>query len=67
MKLNPKISLLIVAAIYIVIFGIIGMALLWYFVAFIVGLASKCGAWVLFLGAICLTFSTLKILALHNK
>lgn len=67
MKLNPDIALLIVLIVFGVIFGGILLALLWYFMAFIIGLASKCGVWVLFLGAVVLFFSGIEILAMHNK
>ena len=67
MKLNPDIALLIVLIVFGVIFGGILLALLWYFLAFIVGLAAKCGWWVLFLGAGILAFSAIEILAGHNK
>lgn len=67
MKLNPDTGLLIVLIVFGVIFGGTILALLWYFLAFIIGLASKCGVWVLFLGAVVLFFSGIEILAMHNK
>ena len=67
MKLNPDIALLIVLIVFGVIFGGILLALLWYFLAFIIGLASKCGWGVLILGAVVLFFSGIEILATHNK
>ena len=67
MKLKPDIALLIVLIVFGVIFGGILLALLWYFLAFIVGLAAKCGWWVLILGAVVLFFSGIEILAMHNK
>lgn len=67
MKLNPDIALWIVLTVFGIIFSGILLALLWYFLAFIIGLASKCGVWVLFLGAGCLIFSAIQILAMHNK
>ena len=67
MKLNPDIALLIMLIVFGVIFGGILLALLWYFLTFIIGLASKCGVWVLFLGAGILAFSAIEILAGHNK
>lgn len=67
MKLNPNIALLIVLIVVGLIFSGILLALLWYFLAFIIGLASQCGVWVLFLGAGLLTFSAIEILAGHNK
>lgn len=67
MKLNPNIALLIVLVVVGLIFSGILLALLWYFLAFIIGLAAKCGVWVLFLGAVVLFFSGIEILAMHNK
>lgn len=67
MKLNPDIALLLMLIVFGVIFGGILLALLWYFLAFIIGLASKCGCWVLILGSVLLTFSAIQILARHNK
>lgn len=67
MKLNPDIALLIMLIVFGLIFSGALLALLWYFVAFIVGLAAKCGWWVLFLGAVVLFFSGIEILAGHNK
>lgn len=66
-KLNPDIALWIVCLVFAAIFGVILLALLWYFLAFIFGLAAKCGVWVLFPGAGCLIFSAIQILAMHNK
>ena len=67
MKLNPDIALLIVLIVFGIIFGGILLALVWYFLAFIIGLSSKCGVWVLFLGAGILTFCAIEMLAGHNK
>lgn len=67
MKLNPDIALLIMLIVFGVIFSGALLALLWYFVAFIVGLAAKCGWWVLILGAGILAFSAIEILAGHKK
>ena len=67
MKLNPNIALLIVLIVVGLIFSGSLLALLWYFLAFIIGLASQCGVWVLFLGAVVLFFSGIEILAMHNK
>lgn len=67
MKLNPNIALLIVLIVVGLIFSGSLLALLWYFLAFIIGLAFKCGVWVLFLGAVVLFFSGIEILAMHNK
>ena len=63
----PDVALFIMLAVFCLIFGGILLALLWYFMAFIIGLASKCGVWVLFLGAVVLFFSGIEILAMHNK
>lgn len=63
----PDLALFIMLAVFGLVFGGILLALLWYFMAFIIELASKCGVWVLFLGAGLLTFSAIEILAGHNK
>jgi hypothetical protein len=67
MKLNPDIALLIMLIVFGVILGVILLALVWYYLAFIVELAAKCGWGVLILGAGILTFCAIEILAGHNK